>query len=130
MDNIPVLIVEDNKSHLILEKLALAENHYDIRTASDANTALQILTEFQPRLILMDLQLPGMSGLQLTKKLKANPKYRGIIIVAITAYGMKGDREMALQAGCDAYLSKPIDIETFSETINQFLKKEDQTSPV
>lgn len=123
MDKIPLLIVDDNASHLKLEKLALTGEGYDIRTASDATEAMKILSEFLPHIILMDIQLPGMNGLELTKQLKEDPKYHNIIIVAITAYGMTGDKEVALKAGCDGYLSKPIDIDTFPQLIAQYAGK-------
>jgi len=129
MAKIPILIIDDSKSHLKLEKLALAEDTYDIRTASNADEAMEVLAEFQPCLILMDIQLPGIDGLELTRRLKANPKYHDIIIVAITAYGMTKDKETALNAGCDGYLSKPIDIETFPHIIANFIThaKENKT---
>ena len=73
--------------------------------------------EFADRLILMDLQLPGMDGLELTRRLKADPARRGIFIIAVTAYAMKGDREKALAAGCDGYLAKPIDTEALTAAI-------------
>lgn len=119
----PILIVDDNLSHLKLEKLALAENVYDIRTATNADEAIKALEQFQPKLILLDIQLPGVNGLELTRRLKADPKYHDIIIVAITAYGMKGDKEMALKAGCDGYITKPIDIETFPQIVADYLAK-------
>jgi CheY-like chemotaxis protein len=123
MNEIPLLIIEDNASHSKLEKLALANSGYDIRAASNADEAMKILAEFHPRLILMDIQLPGMDGLELTQKLKADPRYSETTIIAITAYGMKGDRETALAAGCDGYLSKPIDVATFPQSIAEFLSK-------
>ncbi len=116
-----ILIVDDNQSHSKLEKLALADGAYDIRIAADAEEALKVVQEFHPQLIVMDIQLPGVDGLALTRKIKADPNYKNIIIVAVTAYGMKGDKEMALDAGCDGYLSKPIDIETFPDVIRGFL---------
>lgn len=117
----PILIIDDNPINLKLEKILLAVEGYEIRTASDAEEALKLLESFRPRLIMMDLQLPGMTGLELTAKLKANPKYRDIIIIAITAYAMKGDREKALAAGCDGYVAKPIDTKTFPTVISNYL---------
>jgi len=121
MGNIPILIIEENKSHSKLDKLALAEGPYDIRTANDADEAMQIITEFQPQLILMGRKLPGIDGLELTRKLKADPRYHDIIIIGVSAYGMKGDKEAALNAGCDGYIVKPIDIDIFPKTIADFL---------
>jgi two-component system, cell cycle response regulator DivK len=117
----PILIVDDNPINLKLEKILLGVEGYDIRTATDAEEALKLLETFQPRLILMDLQLPGMSGLELTIKLKANPKFKNVIILAITAYAMKGDKEKALAAGCDGYISKPIDTKTLPSVIVNYL---------
>ena len=119
----PILIVDDNLSHTKLEKLVLANSGFDIHSAVNAEAALKEIQTFNPLLILMDIQLPGMDGLTLTRKIKADPKYKHIIIIAITAYGMKGDKEMALEAGCDGYLSKPIDIDTFPETISNYLNR-------
>jgi len=105
----PILIVDDNPVNLKLARLLLAVEGYDVRAATDAEEALQILQTFVPCLILMDLQLPGMDGLTLTRRLKADPALQHIQILALTAYAMKGDKEKVLDAGCDGYLSKPID---------------------
>ncbi|MBI2896426.1 MAG: response regulator [Deltaproteobacteria bacterium] len=104
-----ILIVDDNPINLKLVRVILTTEGYAVRTASDAEEALEVLREFTPRLIVMDLQLPGMDGLELTRRLKADPATRGISILAVTAYAMKGDEEKALDAGCDGYVSKPID---------------------
>lgn len=117
----PILIIDDNPINLKLEKILLTVEGYDVRTASDAEEALGLIDSFRPRLILMDLQLPGISGLELTTKLKADPKYRDIIIVAVTAYAMKGDREKAFAAGCNGYVTKPIDTKTLPTTIANYL---------
>ena len=105
----PILIVDDNPMNLKLVRVLLASEGYDVRTAVDAHEALAILAAFRPLLILMDLQLPGMDGLTLTRRLKADPATRGIVILALTSYAMKGDEEKARSAGCDGYLTKPID---------------------
>jgi CheY-like chemotaxis protein len=113
----PILIVDDNAQNLKLAKVILAIEGYDVKTAIDAEDALRILESFTPRLILMDLQLPRMDGLELTRRLKADLGRRAIIIVALTAYAMKGDEERALAAGCDAYMSKPIDTEALPRLV-------------
>jgi len=118
----PVLIVDDNAANLKLAKVVLAKEGYEIRTAGDAEEALKVLQEFKPRLILMDLQLPGMDGLTLTRQLKAEPGTRDILIVALTAYAMKGDDEKAQAAGCDGYITKPIDTQAFPAQIAGYLK--------
>lgn len=105
----PILIVDDNPANLKVARLALQSDQFVVRTAGDAEEALRILRELRPRLILMDIQLPGMDGLELTRRLKSDPATRDIVILAVTAYAMKGDRERVLAAGCDGYLAKPID---------------------
>ena len=105
----PILVVDDNPMNLKLVRVLLETEGYDVRTAADAEEALAALDAFRPRLILMDLQLPGMDGLALTRRLKADPARRDIVILALTSYAMKGDEEKALHAGCDGYLTKPID---------------------
>jgi len=117
-----ILIVEDNPINLKLSKLILTAEKYDVRTATDASEALSILVSFHPRLILMDIQLPGKNGLDLTRELKSNPKYKDIIIVALTAYAMKGDGDKAKAAGCDGYMTKPISVATFSAELANYLK--------
>ena len=102
-----ILIVDDSPTNLKLIKILLNLEGYDVRTAVNADEVLDTLLVVQPSLILMDLQLPGMDGLTLTQEIKANPKYKNIIIVAVTAYAMKGDKELFLSSGCSHYLSKP-----------------------
>src|SRR5688572_7980848 len=96
-----ILVIDDNPINLKLLRLALKVEGYDVQTAVDAESALAILASFRPRLILMDLQLPGMDGLELTRRLKAGVPTCEAIIVAVTAYAMKGDEQRALAAGCD-----------------------------
>ncbi len=117
----PILIVDDNAQNLKLARVLLAGEGYDVRTAGDAEEALVLLDSFAPRLILMDLQLPGMDGLELTRRLKADPARRHIVVVALTAYAMKGDEERARAAGCDGYLAKPIDIDYLPKLVTAML---------
>lgn len=117
-----ILVVDDNAQNLKLVRVLLVSEGYDVHTAVDAEDALALLETFTPRLILMDLQLPGMDGLELTRRLKADPQRRSIGILAITAYAMKGDEVKALAAGCDGYLAKPIDIDVLSRTVQQHLE--------
>src|SRR5438105_15508705 len=105
----PILIVDDNPANLKLARISLENEGFEVRVASDGNEALAVLRGFRPRAILMDLQLPGIDGLELTRRLKADPATRDIRILAVTAYAMKRDRERALEAGCDGYIAKPID---------------------
>ena len=117
----PILIVDDNVQNLKLARVILAIEGYDVRTAADAEEALALLRTFRPHVILMDLQLPGMDGLELTRQLKADRATRGIRIIALTAYAMKGDEEKAFAAGCDGYVSKPIDTERLPEIVRSHL---------
>ncbi|MEY2935772.1 MAG: hypothetical protein RL033_6521 [Pseudomonadota bacterium] len=119
----PILIVDDNAQNLKLVRVLMASEGYQVRTAVDAEDALAQLETFHPRVILMDLQLPGMDGLELTRQLKADPERRSISIVALTAYAMKGDEVKALAAGCDAYVAKPIDIEALPRVVQQQLDR-------
>lgn len=119
----PVLIVDDNPQNLKLAKVILAAEGYEVKTAIDAEDALRILESFMPRLILMDLQLPRMDGLELTRRLKADPARREIIIIALTAYAMKGDDQKAFAAGCDDYISKPIDIDALPRVVAEYLAR-------
>src|SRR5437660_890608 len=117
----PILIVDDNAQNLKLAKVILEGEGYEVRTAIDAEDALRILESFTPLLILMDLQLPRMDGLELTRRLKADPACREIVIIALTAYAMKGDDEKAFAAGCDGYISKPIDIDALPRLVAEHL---------
>jgi two-component system, cell cycle response regulator DivK len=119
----PILIVDDNPQNLKLARVLLTGDGYEVRTAIDAEDALAVLESFSPRLILMDIQLPGMDGLALTRKLKADPRRRGIVVLALTAYAMKGDEAKALAAGCDGYIPKPIDVATLPSTVAEALNR-------
>jgi CheY-like chemotaxis protein len=122
MPSEPLLIVDDNPQNLKLARLLLSAEGYDARTATDAEHALAVLADFTPKLILMDIQLPGMDGLELTRRLKAKPETQKIVIVALTAYAMKGDEEKARAAGCDGYIAKPIDVRTLPSAVAQYLQ--------
>jgi CheY-like chemotaxis protein len=116
-----ILIVDDNPLNLKIVRILLTVEGYEVRTAADAAEALAIVASVRPRLILMDLQLPGMDGLELTRRLKANPATRSIPVLALTAYAMKGDAQRALAAGCDGYIAKPIDTRTLPDVVASYL---------
>ena len=118
----PILVVDDHPQNLKLVRAILAAEGYDVRTAADAEDALAMLESFTPRLILMDLQLPGMDGFELAKRLKQAPATRSIVIIALTAYAMKGDEDRAVAAGFDGYLAKPIDIAAFRQVVARHLR--------
>lgn len=118
-----ILIVDDNPVNLKLARIVLTEAGYEVRTATDAEDALALLATWIPAVILMDLQLPGIDGLELTRRLKATPAWSGIVIIALTAYAMKGDEEKARAAGCDGYVTKPIDTEALPLTVAEHLAR-------
>jgi CheY-like chemotaxis protein len=116
-----ILIVDDNVTNLKLVAYLMKAKGYEVATAIDAETALEAVRTTRPRLILMDLQLPGIDGLELTRQLKSDPETREIIVIAVTAYAMKGDQDRAFAAGCDDYVTKPIDTRQLPETIARHL---------
>jgi two-component system, cell cycle response regulator DivK len=119
-----VLIVDDNALNTELAAFILAGAGVDVDAASDAMQALARLAAADralPDLILMDIQMAGMDGLALTRQLKADPKTRGIVVVAFTAYAMRGDEARFRDAGCDGYISKPIDVAKFAGTVLSFI---------
>jgi two-component system, cell cycle response regulator DivK len=118
----PILIVDDNAANLKLARVLLSGEGYEVRTAGDAEQALELLEIFHPRLILMDLQLPGMDGLELTRRLKADPATTAIVIIAVTAQVANGDVERVRQAGCDDYVAKPIDIHAVRALVARHLR--------
>jgi len=118
-----ILIVDDNAANLKLARVLLQGEGYEVRTAADAEDALRQLSAFRPRLILMDIQLPGMDGLELTRRLKSDPATKDIVIIALTAYAMKGDEEKAHAAGCDGYVAKPIDTDALPRLVAERLAR-------
>ena len=117
-----VLIVEDNELNMKLFGDLLEAKGYDVCKAKDGYQALEYLQETKPDLILMDWQLPEITGQELTQRLKADPATRGIPIVAVTAFAMKGDEEKIRNIGCEGYIAKPISVMSFLETVQSFLE--------
>jgi two-component system cell cycle response regulator DivK len=118
-----VLIVDDTPVNLKLVRVLLSRQGFEVRTASTAEEALEMAPTFRPRLVLADIQLPGMDGLEMTRRLKAAPETQDTVVLALTAFAMKGDEEKAFAAGCDGYITKPIDTRTFPALIRQYLSK-------
>lgn len=116
-----ILIVEDNELNMKLFNDLLESNGYATLCTKSGFEAISLARSHQPDLILMDIQLPEISGLEVTRMLKEDENLRDIPVVAITAFAMKGDEEKILQGGCEAYLSKPISVAKFLETVNSFL---------
>jgi len=120
-----ILIVDDNPVNLKLAASVLEFAGYHILEAADAIQALEVIKRTPPDLILMDIALPGMDGLTLTRQLKADSTTRHIRIVALTAFAMKGDDQKAKEAGCDGYVTKPIDTRNLHEQVAEFLRQPD-----
>jgi CheY-like chemotaxis protein len=121
MSGARVLVVDDNAMNLKLVAAMLAAGNYDIHTAGNADEALASLGQARPALILMDLQMPGIDGFELTRRLKADPATHDIPIIAVTAFAMKHDELRARAAGCDDYISKPIDRQLLREAVARHL---------
>ena len=112
-----VLVVEDNRVNLELVTEVLKQDGYQVLTAQSAEAGLRLVAAERPDLILMDIQLPGMTGYEVTHRLKGNPATAAIPVVALTASAMRGDDLKAREAGCDGYLTKPLDLRAFRETL-------------
>jgi two-component system cell cycle response regulator DivK len=116
-----VLIVEDNELNMKLFNDLLEAHNYTTLQTKDGMEALELARHHKPDLILMDIQLPEVSGLEVTKWLKEDETLAHIPVIAVTAFAMKGDEEKIREGGCEAYISKPISVMSFLETINSFL---------
>jgi len=122
-----ILVVDDNPTNLKLAMCVLELEDYQVDQAIDAEQALVFLRDIVPDLILMDISLPGMDGLTLTRMLKDQDRFKHVPIVALTAFAMKGDEERAREAGCDGYIAKPIDTRAFPMQIAGYLRGVDHT---
>jgi CheY-like chemotaxis protein len=116
-----ILIVDDHPANLRLVSFLLRSKGFDVRVAASAVEALAMIDAELPELILMDIQLPEMDGLALTRLLRERPETESVVIVAVTAYAMKGDEQKALDAGCDGYVTKPIDTRALPALIEKYL---------
>jgi CheY-like chemotaxis protein len=117
-----ILVVEDNDMNMQLVEFLLDEGGYGIVKANSGEEAMSIARGGEPvDLILMDIHLPGIDGLSVVRELKSDARTRAIPILALTAHAMRGDKDRFLQAGCDGYISKPIDVKTFLASISQFI---------
>ena len=117
-----VLVVEDNDMNMQLVEYLLEEGGYQIVKAASGEDALSIARGGEPvDLILMDIHLPGIDGLSVVHEMKADERTKSIPILALTAHAMRGDRDRFLEAGCDGYISKPIDVKTFLTSVRQYL---------
>jgi CheY-like chemotaxis protein len=122
-ESITIVAVDDNPVNLKLVSDLLEIEGYRVLRCVDAEDALTTIEREIPVLVLMDIGLPGTDGMQLTKIIKAKPALRNVIIIALTAFAMKSDKEKVLAAGCDGYITKPIDTRKFTSEVEAYLKK-------
>jgi two-component system, cell cycle response regulator DivK len=118
-----ILLVEDNPMNRRVAEFLLKAQGYVVYEARDGQEARELAEKHVPDLILMDLQLPGVDGFTTTRAIKQNTVTKNIPIVALTAYAMAGDAERAIEAGCDGYITKPIDPDEFPKTVASFLER-------
>jgi two-component system, cell cycle response regulator DivK len=122
-DTITILYVEDNPENRLLVRRILMAEGFDVAEAESAAKAMEYINARCPDLILMDINMPEVDGYTLTARLRENPRLNGVPIIALTANVMKGDRERTLEAGCDGYIQKPIDVDMLPQQIIRFLKE-------
>ncbi len=123
-----ILLVEDNEQNLELAVFLLEESEFEVRTARNVEEFDRELEQPTPHLVLLDMHLPGKDGLTLWKELRAEPRFASVPVVALTAHAMRGDRERFLAAGCDGYISKPIDVKNFVTEVRAYLQASDAST--
>lgn len=116
-----ILVIEDNDDNLYLIRYMLEKNEFKVIYTKEGLKGVDLALSLQPDLVIMDVQLPDLNGLEATKKIREAEKGANLKIMALTSYAMPGDREKALKAGCDGYMEKPINPETFIMNIKKFL---------
>ena len=122
-----ILVIEDNEANRILMRQILKHYGYEVLEATDGISGLEMAREFMPDLILLDLQMPVMGGFAVIRELRKTPELSKMKVIAVTSFAMKGDREKALEAGFDEYVTKPIDTRKFVEIVKNFLPSENMT---
>ena len=123
-----ILVVEDNPANKKLAVLLLTHEGYEVLQAANAADGIAIAQECQPAMILMDIQLPDMDGLEATRLLKADARTQNIIVVALTAFAMAGDEERIRAAGCNGYIAKPIEYKAFLADVKRWLQENERIS--
>ncbi|MBN2538488.1 MAG: response regulator [Deltaproteobacteria bacterium] len=118
-----ILIIEDNEQNLYLTTFLLEKEDYEVVQARDGQQGLELAVSENPDLILLDIQLPVMDGYEVARRLKQAEETKAIPVVAVTSYAMAGDRETILAAGCEGYIEKPIDPDSFVERVRRFLSQ-------
>jgi len=118
-----ILVIEDNPDNLELVKFILEQAGYDVVGIPDGKKGLAWLVDNRPDLILLDMSLPEIDGWKLSRQIKDDPRTQGITVVALTAHTLPGDRKRAMDAGCDGFISKPLDVPNFAATVAGYLPK-------
>jgi CheY-like chemotaxis protein len=118
-----VLVVDDSEVNLKLLRYLLEDEGFEVLTEKEGSAALDVVRESRPDVVLLDLNMPGMDGWELTRRLRENPDSSNVVIIAVTAYAMAGDRERVLAAGCDEYVAKPIDTRALAGLIADCLSR-------
>jgi CheY-like chemotaxis protein len=118
-----ILVIEDNADNFELVRYLLEQAGYEIHGATDGKIGLQRAQELLPDMILLDMSLPEIDGWTLARQLKDDPQTAGILIVALTAHALPGDRKKALDSGCDGYITKPLDVPNFVKVVAMYLRK-------
>lgn len=121
-----ILVIEDNEQNLYLVRFLLERSGYEVFAAMDGRSGIETAALLKPDMILLDIQLPVMDGYDVARGLRQNPDLAGTPIVAVTSYAMSGDREKAMAAGCNGYIEKPIDPDTFVKKMEQHFEAEDE----
>jgi two-component system, cell cycle response regulator DivK len=122
--NKTILLIEDNEQNRYLATFLLEKHGYSVVPASDGFTGIELGLSFRPKAILLDIQLPKLDGYDVARALRRNALLDGVPIIAVTSYAMEGDREKAMAAGCDGYIEKPIDPETFVGQVEKLFLRE------
>ncbi len=123
MGKISVLVIDDHPANTKLISFVLENRGFEVHSAENSEQAKALLERIQPNIILMDIQLPGTDGLTLTRELRTDPRFAETPIVAVTAYAMAADEQTAREAGCDAYMSKPIDTRALGALVTRMVEK-------
>jgi two-component system, cell cycle response regulator DivK len=118
-----ILVIEDNEQNLYLVRFILEKHGYETFAATDGQSGIELAADVKPDLILLDIQLPVMDGYDVARNLRLNPSLVKIPIIAVTSYAMPGDKDRALAAGCNGYIEKPINPDTFMAQVEQYLSK-------
>jgi two-component system cell cycle response regulator DivK len=124
-----ILIVDDTPVNLKLTRILLVNEGYKVITAATAEEALELLRSYRPKMVLTDVQLPGIDGLELARRLRQDPATKDVIVVALTAFAMKGDEQKAMDAGCDGYITKPIDTRTLGARLREYFDRRTEAPP-